>query len=383
MVNIVSEYSHIQRASENSKDIDKILSDAYRLLSRFYSIIRSSALHVYHSALNFTPLGTRLHQTYSGRFPNRIIARQGVPQHWSSLVAILHGHSDSVDVLSFSPDGSRLASGSLDKTVRLWNGSTGVLIATLEGHSECVQSLSFSPDGSRLASGSYDNTVKLWGVASGVPIATLEGHSDSVASLSFSPDGSRLASGYHDKTVRLWDVASGVPTATLEGHSHSVASLTFSPDGSRLASWSYGNGAILWDCATGVSTATIKGGPQSVYSLLRSPLSVLASRPTVTVLSHHDDDADASFSTLNINSDRLLSSEMLSMSLCKSDDPSRHYYIQGTVPSSNGHVPLLWLPVDTPEISKEAFCQTAAAFGCIDGRVIILDRTQLNLQEAV
>ena len=193
-MNRMSEYLHIQHASENYKHVDEILNDTYRLLSMFYSIIRSSALHIYHSALSFMPHGTRLHQTYSRKFPNRIIATQGIPQHWGRLVAVLRGHSEPVNVLSFSPDGSRLASGSDDDTVRLWDGASGVPIATLEGHSHPVTSLSFSPDGSRLASGSYDETVRLWDGASGVPIATLEGHSDSVRYLSFSPDGSRLAS---------------------------------------------------------------------------------------------------------------------------------------------------------------------------------------------
>ena len=163
------------------------------------------------------------------RLPNQIVGRQGVPQHWSHLVAILHEHSSSVNVLSFSPDGSRLASGSYDHTVRLWDGSTGVPITTLEGHSESVTSLSFSPDGSRLALGLYDHTVRLWDCASGVPIATLEGHSDFVTSLSFLSDGSQLASGSDDSTVRLWDGALGVPIATLKGHSRPVTSLSFLP----------------------------------------------------------------------------------------------------------------------------------------------------------
>ena len=74
---------------------------------------------------------------------------------------------------------------------------------------------------------------------------------------------------------------------------------------------------------------------------------------------------------------------MIYMLLRESEDPSRRYYIRVNIPSGNGHVPLLWLPVDTPKILEKEFCSTAAAFGCEDGRVIILDLTQLNLQEAV
>ena len=121
----------------------------------------------------------------------------------------------------------------------------------------------------------------------------------------------------------------------------------------------------------------LDGHRQSIYPLPRSPLvSQLASMLVDTILRHCDSDSDGSFSTLNIKLDRLLLSEE---PLCESEDPSGHYYIQGTVPSI-GHVPLLWLPVDTAEILEEEFCKNVAAFGCEDGRVIILDLTQLNLQ---
>ena len=190
MVNRASKYSHIQHASKNTEHVKEPLNDTYRLLSQFHSTIGSSALHVYHSTLSFTPPGTRLYQTYSSRFPNRIMATQGVQRHWSQLVAVLHGHSERVGALSYSPDGSRLALGSDDRTVRLWDGATGVPIATLKGHSLSVTSLSFSPDGSQLVSGSGDNTVRLWDGSTRVPIATLKGHSNWVSSLSFSPNSS-------------------------------------------------------------------------------------------------------------------------------------------------------------------------------------------------
>src|SRR5262245_60406753 len=82
---------------------------------------------------------------------------------------------------------------------------TGQELATLKGHGGSVFSVTFSPVGKTLASGSRDKTVKLWNTRTGQEMATLKEHDNSVWSVAFSPDGKTLASGSEDKTVKLWD----------------------------------------------------------------------------------------------------------------------------------------------------------------------------------
>ncbi|MEH2266183.1 WD40 repeat domain-containing protein, partial [Nostoc sp.] len=144
-------------------------------------------------------------------------------------------------------DGKTLASGSADKTIKLWDVSTGKAMKTLSGHSSSVISVVFSPDGKTLASGSADKTIKLWDVSTGKAMKTLSGHSSLVISVVFSPDGKTLASGSFDKTIKLWDVSTGKAIKTLTGHSSFVLSVVFSPDGKTLASGSDDKTVILWD----------------------------------------------------------------------------------------------------------------------------------------
>ncbi|UNU23620.1 WD40 repeat domain-containing protein [Microcoleus vaginatus] len=183
----------------------------------------------------------------------------------------LTGHSSDVYSVSFSPDGKTLASGSLDKTIKLWNLATGREIRTLKGHSSEVYSVSFSPDGKTLASGSWDKTIKLWNLTTEREICTLKGHSSDVVSVSFSPDGKTLASGSEDKTIKLWNLATGREIRTLKGHSSEVYSVSFSPDGKTLASGSWDKTIKLWNLATGREIRTLKGYSSYVVSVSFSP----------------------------------------------------------------------------------------------------------------
>ena len=186
-------------------------------------------------------------------------------------IATLQGHTDWVSSVSFSPDGTTLASGSDDGTVKLWDVTTGTNIATLQGHTWAVSSAAFSPDGTILASGSWDDTVKLWDVETHENIATLEGHTNTVYSVSFSPDGTTIASASFDDTVKLWDVATRTNIATLEGHTHDVNSVAFSPDGTTLASGSDDGTVKLWDVTTRTNIATLEGHTHDVNSVAFSP----------------------------------------------------------------------------------------------------------------
>ena len=186
-------------------------------------------------------------------------------------LATLEGHARDVWSVAFSPDGSTLASGSVDRTIQLWDLAMGSVRATLEGHEGSVLAVTFSPDGRTLASGSRDNTVKLWDVAAQTARATLKGYTDS--SVAFTPDGRRLAAGGVDDTVRFWDVESGEPIQTLHVRRNSVHAVAFSPDGQRLAlGHSVGSGVTVQVWALDDErTQFAFEGPEEVTSVCFSP----------------------------------------------------------------------------------------------------------------
>jgi WD40 repeat protein len=226
---------------------------------------------------------------------------------------VLRGHSDRILSVTFSPNGQILASGSADRTIKLWHPQTGKLIKTLQGHRSWIWEIAISPDNKFLASGSYDHTVKVWDLESGECSQTLQGHPSSVLSVRFSHDGKtlfssgydhivkhwhletgkclhtweadssnrvwamalspnskHLATGGDDNSIKLWDIETGACLRLFSGHSYPVVSLIFTPKGDRLISGSSDRTIKIWDVSTGECLETLQGHGHWVVSLALS-----------------------------------------------------------------------------------------------------------------
>jgi small GTP-binding protein len=243
-------------------------------------------------------------------------ATRKVPTELPPGVRVLRrfvGHQGAVMSMAFDPQGEVLASGSADKTIKLWETKTGKLVRTLDRSGEGVTSLAFVPQGGTLAAASFDNTLELWDVESSKVLRTqfgessnleivafdprlemmahddgdhsvnlrelqsgklllkLKGHKDFLWGLAFDPQGAMLASGSHDKTVKIWEVHSGKLLHTLKGHRSLIKALAFNQSSSTLATGSDDKTVRLWHTGSGELLRILEGHNSRIDTLRFSP----------------------------------------------------------------------------------------------------------------
>ncbi|WP_020474114.1 WD40 repeat domain-containing protein [Zavarzinella formosa] len=186
------------------------------------------------------------------------------------VVRVFHGHSEEVTTLAFSPDGKTLASGSKDQSLRFWTVSVADEHQNLDDHKAYVWTVAVSPDGKLVASAGADRLIVVREIG-GKVLHKLEGHTAAITALAFSADSLKLVSVGGDKIVRVWDVKDGKPLKELKGHTGPIMAVTVGgPSGKFILSGGIDKTALLWDLNADQPLAT--------FPTIKSPVSSVAIR---------------------------------------------------------------------------------------------------------
>ncbi|KAH7200625.1 hypothetical protein BKA60DRAFT_469988 [Fusarium oxysporum] len=246
----------LEKQEDSSLSI--FVADAVRFLQANFSVITEAPLQIYF-CLVFAPSKSVVRKTFEKAIPRWTSNLPRVQESWAACLLTLEGHSEITRSAVFSHDSKKVASGSRDLTIRIWNAETGECERVLEGHSDEVWSAVFSHDSKKVASASSDKTVRIWNAETGECERVLEGHSDWVNSVVFSHDSKKVASASSDKTVRIWNAETDECERVLEGHSYRVNSVVFSHDSKKVASASSDKTVWIWNAETGACERVLEG----------------------------------------------------------------------------------------------------------------------------
>ncbi|KAJ4126988.1 hypothetical protein NW768_008609 [Fusarium equiseti] len=246
--------------NSHTSQLKDLVEDEVRFIRYHRLGIEQFPLQVYPS-LKFTPHKSMTRQTYESEAPSSLIVQQGIPDYWSGCILTLEGHTSLVTCVAFSYDGCLLASGSWDRTVKIWDVSTGACLHTLLAHDDWVNVVAFSPKNHNIATGSDDGTVKVWDASNGVLIKTIYGCNSPISALSFSKNGNLIATGASDGTIKLLDSIGGECKQTLiidDGPS-TLTSIAFSHDDQILSCGTF-EFVLILDVEDQTEPYTIDGG---------------------------------------------------------------------------------------------------------------------------
>jgi WD40 repeat protein len=167
------------------------------------------------------------------------------------VIRRLLGYNKLMCSVAISRDGRRVAAGSFDGKVLVWNAETGELLMQLAGPNVIIHAVAWSTGASDVAAACADGVIRVWSTANGRLLHGLDGHKGRVWSVAFAPEGKRLASAGADGTTRLWEAGSGKLLHTLPGKPDRRRSVAFSPDGRLLASPVADDAVTLWEVSSG------------------------------------------------------------------------------------------------------------------------------------
>jgi WD40 repeat protein len=282
----------------------KFVDDLERFVLRFFDVIEESAMHIYHSALPWSPMLSLTRRQYERQMMSEVKLLNGIDTHWNSCIraipidgsttgnavfspkgsaiAVPSGHGvkifetatgvatfqieESVWSVALSPDDDMLVCGCGSGIIMVWNLQTSHLIRSFKGHRRRICSVAFSPLGDMIISGSNDNAVRIWDISSGHCKCVLEGHSDPVLAVCWSGTWNRVISGSLDGSVRVWDVSKQECLMILRGHTGGVTSVASSHDSSLIVSGSMDRTVKVYDAQSGdvLQTISVDGSVDSV-----------------------------------------------------------------------------------------------------------------------
>jgi WD40 repeat protein len=237
----------------------KWVNDSQRILLGNFDTIHNSPSHLYHYALPFSPSSSWLHKCYSAELSQEVKVVKGLSAGWEACSRTVK--LDTPWALGCWKD--TIAVGLKSSHIILLDGITGSQMAVLSGHTDWVTSVAFSSDGTSLASGSHDETLKLWDVQTGGIIRTFHGHTNWV--LSISTSYTTIASGSADRTIRLWDIQTGECHHIISKQGW-VTCVSFSPTNSQHLI-SISGGVIQWWDIDGHQIKPAHKGSYTAFSL--------------------------------------------------------------------------------------------------------------------